>query len=340
MSRNCLLALLSMFSVGLPAHANNGVIQPNGISLVPHQQQQFTVPGYSQNVTWWVQPLDMGSITSTGFYTAPANTGVAYICAQPPGPVPAYLSTIYVSTGQLIPVGPVPSTICSTPPTPPGGGSPNPTTGSISITPASSYLQPGQSALFTALVQGVPSQLVQWSLSPNLGTIVNGFYSAPSSFANDSQVTISATNLLNPTQIATAAVLLSQPVSTTPPVSKISITVAPGLMTLEAGQSAQFIASVLGASTPAVSWTLTPNVGSVVNGFYTAPATVNSQETVVLTAISAADPSKSAAVSLILTPVATVPPDVSISLSPGSASLNGGQSATFTPLLRGPQTRR
>jgi hypothetical protein len=321
--------------MGLPAQADSGVVQPNGVSLVPHQEQQFTVTGYSQNVTWSVQPLGMGTITSTGFYTAPASTGVAYICAQPPAPVAPYVSTIYVSDGQLIPTAPVPSGgVCPTSPTSSGGGT-SPTTGTMSITPASSYLQPGQSAMFTALVQGIPSQLVQWSLSPSLGTIANGLYTAPSSFGNDSQVTISATNLQNSTQTATATVLLGQPVSTNPGGSTISISVTPGLMTLAAGQSAQFIASVLGASTPAVTWSLTPNVGSVYNGLYTAPATISSQETVVLTAISAADPSKSAAVSLILTPVATVPPNVTISLSPGSASLTGGQSATFTTTVTG-----
>jgi len=213
----------------------------------------------------------------------------------------------------------------------------NPAGSSIVVTPASIYLQAGQSALFTAMVQGLPSQQVQWSLSPSLGTITNGFYTAPSSSGNDSQITISATTLTYPIQTATATVLLGQPVSTPNPSgggSDVSITIAPATMTLTAGESAQFTASVFGSSYTAVGWTLTPNVGSVFNGLYTAPATIASQETIILTATSAADPSKTATVSVILTPVSP-PPTVGVSVSPGSTALTSGQSATFTATVSG-----
>jgi hypothetical protein len=194
------------------------------------------------------------------------------------------------------------------------------------------FLQARQSVLFTALVQGVPSQNVQWSISPNMGSIVNGFYTAPASNGSDTQVTITATNLIDSSMTATATVMLGQPFSTpVPPPSNVSISVAPSAATLTPGQTAQFTATVQGANYDGVLWSVTPNLGSVFNGLYTAPATITSPQTVTLNAVSAADPTQSATASITLQPVA----NVTISLSPGNASLNGGQSTTFTPTVSG-----
>ncbi len=175
-------------------------------------------------------------------------------------------------------------------------------------------------------------------MSPTLGTLVNGFYTAPASYSSETQVTISATSYADPTKVGTATVLLGQPItSPTPTVSNITISVQPTSSTLMAGQSAQFEASVSGTTNTSVTWSLTPNLGTLSNGFYTAPANVTSQETVTLTATSVANPSKTATVSLVLKPVATptLAQAVSLSISPGSVSLNGGQSTTFTPTVGG-----
>jgi hypothetical protein len=188
---------------------------------------------------------------------------------------------------------------------------------------------------FTALVQGASTQQVQWSISPAVGSIVNGYYTAPPSISSESQVTISATSIANPSVTATATVLLAQPLSPSiPTVSNVSISIAQGTTTLRAGQSAQFTASVQGALNSGVSWSLTPNVGTLANGLYTAPANVTSQETITVTAASSADPSKTASVSVILQPTA---PSlvVNVSVSPTSASLTAGQSTTFTPTVSG-----
>jgi hypothetical protein len=389
MPRKHISFLLSVVSMGLPALAavNDGSVRPNDITLAPGQQQQFSLSGYGTNVTWWVQPTGMGSITSSGLYTAPASIGVAYIYAQPVGNglYPSYFTVVYLSTGLIVPggtsspnpspgPGPGPTT-----PTPPGGGvldpgpsptiptpgptdpgptrpTPGPVIGpigvdpiypgqptptvpvgptsiSILVTPASTYLQAGQSAVFTALVQGTADQQVQWSLNPNLGSIVNGRYTAPTSVGSDWQVTISATSVVDRTKTATATVLLGQPVSL---LSDVSISIGQGPTTLIAGQSAQFTALVVGSTNTAVNWSVTPNVGSLINGYYTAPANITSQETVTLTALSVADPSKTASVSLVLKPAGNpIVPTLSLSLTAGSVSLTGGQSATFTSTVNG-----
>ena len=85
--------------------------------------------------------------------------------------------------------------------------------------------------------------------------------------------------------------------------SNVSVSIEPGPATLAAGQSAQFTAKVVGATNTAVKWSVTPNLGSLLNGLYTAPADIISPQTVALTVASAADPTKSAAVSLIVGPI-------------------------------------
>ena len=348
-----LTLLLSALSLGFPliATADNAPVQPSGITLAPLQQQQFKVNGYGQNLIWSVRPTGMGIITPTGLYTASVNGGVAFIYARPTGGTSAYLAivnqtgepasvsnsggTTIVNQGGLNPLPTEPAAPVPYYPIPlqPYGGTPTQSSGgSMSINPSMIFLQARQSVLFTALVQGVPSQNVQWSISPNMGSIVNGFYTAPASNGSDTQVTITATNLIDSSMTATATVMLGQPFSTpVPPPSNVSISVSPSAATLTPGQTAQFTATVQGANYDGVLWSVTPNLGSVFNGLYTAPATITSPQTVTLNAVSAADPTQSATASITLQPVA----NVTISLSPGNASLNGGQSTTFTPTVSG-----
>ena len=360
-----LLFLLSTVSLMAPAllAGGSGSIQPNGITLGPLQQKQFVLMGYDQNVTWSVVPAGLGTITSTGLYTAPNYGGVAYIYAKPQGSDSSFVSVVYLSLGALSPGGAAPPppeagdspTTASNPgvgnsgqtgppafgPTPsqptnpvgPGLGSPWVASGvSVSVYPATAYLQANQSAVFTALIQGTPNQQVEWSISPPIGSIMNGQYIAPAAFGNDTQVTISATSLADSTKTATATVLLVQPLALlVPKASAVTISIAQHSMVLTAGQSAQFTAVVSGATNTGVNWSLTPNVGTIFRGLYTAPATVTSTQNVVLTAISQADPTKKAYVGVQLQPAGAV----SLSMLPASAALSGGQSATFTPTVTG-----
>jgi hypothetical protein len=340
-----------MLSLGLPllAQTNSVVMQPNMTSLAPLQQQQFTLQGYGLPVEWSVRPAGMGTITSTGLYTASATVGSAIISAQPIyGTGSAFMSVVNIIPGVSVPggggspspTGPAPGPAPTSPLLPPSspsgttsGPSSAPTPTAVSIAPSSASLQAGQSISFAAIVLGTGNQQVQWSLSPNVGSIAGGVYTAPALIGSESQVTVWATSLMNPSISATATVLLTQPLSSPIPVlSNVSISIAQGPATLTAGQSAQFTATVQGAAYAGVLWSLSPNVGTVFNGIYTAPATITSQQTVMLTAASAADPTVAATIPLLLQPAT---PQATLSLSPAGASLNGGQSATFTPMVNG-----
>ena len=88
--------------------------------------------------------------------------------------------------------------------------------------------------------------------------------------------------------------------------SGISIQINPPTSSLQSGQSQQFSAAITGTTNLGVTWTYTPQVGTLgvsgaTAGLYTAPATITSNQTVKITATSVADPtqSSSALVSLI-----------------------------------------
>src|SRR5262249_29972926 len=62
-------------------------------------------------------------------------------------------------------------------------------------------------------------------------------------------------------------------------------------------------AQVANSSNPAVTWSLNPNIGTVsATGVYTAPLTLSTQQTVLVTATSAADPTKSGFATVTLLP--------------------------------------
>src|SRR5579871_6910247 len=186
------------------------------------------------------------------------------------------------------------------------------------LTPGSVKLAGGQSQQFAATVQGTSNQNITWSLSPSVGTITTGgLYRAPATVGVAQTIKV----------IATSAV---QSKSTSAVVSLIPVTVqvSPSSSSLTGGQSVQLSANVTGTINTAVTWSVSPTVGTVSNGLYTAPAIVGSSQTVAITAASIVDPTKTATASISLVPVA-------IAISPGTASLAAGQTAQFTASLSG-----
>jgi hypothetical protein len=131
MARNHLVLVFSILSIVSPlaAAGTSGVIQPASTSLGPLQQQQFTLAGYGNNITWSVQPAGMGNITSSGFYTAFATAGVAYIYAKPSGSSSLFVSTVYQSlTGATGAPSTGAGPSWGTPPSSPAPGTPAPGT--------------------------------------------------------------------------------------------------------------------------------------------------------------------------------------------------------------------
>ena len=153
---------------------------------------------------------------------------------------------------------------------------------SVVVSPANVSLSAGQAQQLTATVTGGSGNTgVTWTLTPNVGSISNGLYTAPATVSSQQTVTATATSVADSTKSASAVITLLPPVN---------VTVTPATVSLSAGQTQQLTATVTGGSgNTGVTWTLTPNVGSISNGLYTAPATISSQQTVTVTATSVAD---------------------------------------------------
>src|ERR1035438_7617035 len=129
-------------------------VSPTSATLRASQTQQFkaTVTGTSNTaVTWSLNPV-VGTITSAGFYTAPAsisssqNVNVIAISS-------ADSSKMATATVNLQP------------------------TVSVAVGPTSAALRASQTQQFKAIVTGTSNTAVTWSLNPFVGTITSaGLY--------------------------------------------------------------------------------------------------------------------------------------------------------------------
>jgi hypothetical protein len=170
-----------------------------------------------------------------------------------------------------------------------GSGAP-----SVSIDPPQASLQVGEPQQFNATVSGVTNTAVSWSMNPVFGTLSSaGLYTPPASAPNAETVAITATSMASPSAWATATATVNP--------SSVSLSVSPAAAIVSAGQSVQLVARVNGAASSAVTWAMTPAVGTLSpSGLYTAPASITSTQTVAVTATSVADSSKSATTGITL----------------------------------------
>ncbi len=106
----------------------------------------------------------------------------------------------------------------------------------------------------------------------------------------------------------------------------VTLSLSPTFVSLPAGGTQQFTATVSGTTNTAVTWSATG--GSISSGgLYTAPSTAG---TYTVKATSAADTTKSANAAVTVTA-----PPVAISISPTTSSLQAGQSQQFTATVTG-----
>jgi hypothetical protein len=186
----------------------------------------------------------------------------------------------------------------------------------VSVTPASAALYGGQTQQFQATVTNTYFTGVNWSLSPGSAGSINassGIYTAPATIAAAQTVTVVATSQADSSKSASATITLFPP---------IAITLQPAGATLYPGQQQQFVATVANALNTAVTWSISPaGEGSIsASGVYTAPASNLAQQSVTVTATSQANPSLSASATV------TLMPPITVSVSPATATLSGGQS--------------
>ena len=121
----------------------------------------------------------------------------------------------------------------------------------------------------------------------------------------------------------------------TGPSPTVGITVSPMSVSVGVGQTQQFTASVTGTTNTAVIWQVNGLsggdgwVGTITStGLYTAPTSVPEPQTVNVTAISQADPTKTASAVVTITAV-------SVSISPTSAAVTTGGAQQFTATVSG-----
>ncbi|MEW6684312.1 MAG: hypothetical protein AB1451_15555 [Nitrospirota bacterium] len=152
-----------------------------------------------------------------------------------------------------------------------GGGSETeqavPLLPAIGISPTSVIMPVGGRQTFTAVVDGATDPTVTWTAT---GGTVNSFgqYTAPSS---PGEYQITASLLSDPTISATATV-------TVEPTEVKEVFITPSQATLGVNAVQVFTARVVGGSTSAVDWSVTPGDGSggsiTADGVYTAPSTI------------------------------------------------------------------
>ncbi|MFL5353252.1 hypothetical protein [Archangium sp.] len=211
-------------------------------------------------VTWSVRGGDAnGTITPTGVYTAPTQSGTyTVIATSVADPSKTAISTLTVTPVDVVIV--------------PGDQSTY-TTGSVS---------------FSASVTGTAgNKAVNWSVEggDDHGTITNaGVYTAPTSGGT---FTVVATSVADPAKKATAQVTVSQ----------VAVKVSATDTTLDQGATTALSVEVTGAPSPDVMWTVAGLENGEVSpdGVYTAP---DKKGTFTVTATSVTDPTKRASVEL------------------------------------------
>jgi hypothetical protein len=196
--------------------------------------------------------------------------------------------------------------------------------GALAISPASATVAPSGTQQFSASVQGLSNNTINWSVdkvaggNSTVGTInSSGLYTAP---AQTGTHTITATSATDSSLTGTASVT----------VANLAVLLSPASVTMIASTTQQFSASVQGASGATINWSVdgvaggNSTVGTISSsGLYTAPAQAGSHM------VTAADSANTT-----VTASATV--DVFVfTISPTSVQLRTSATQQFTATITG-----
>jgi Concanavalin A-like lectin/glucanases superfamily/Pectate lyase superfamily protein/Fibronectin type III domain/Abnormal spindle-like microcephaly-assoc'd, ASPM-SPD-2-Hydin len=171
----------------------NGTAPPISVSVNPAtatlnsgQPAQLTATvanATNKAVTWSISPAGVGSISSSGLYTAPTTTTTVQtvtVTATSQADTAAYSSTTITLVSSV----------------------------TVSVNPAATALNSDQPVQLTATVTNALNPSVTWSAL--FGTITpEGLYTAPSNTGSPLTDTITATSVQDPTKSATATVTVS-----------------------------------------------------------------------------------------------------------------------------------
>jgi serine protease len=200
----------------------------------------------------------------------------------------------------------------------------------VAVSPSSATLQAGQgSQAFAAALTSTANQVVSWQVNSipggnsTVGTVSSaGVYTPPPNQPSPSTVSVMAISAQDPAASGFAGVTISAPVS---------VSIAPLSAFVMPGGTQAFVATVLNAGTnTSVVWQVNGIVGGNATvgtvsgaGLYTAPATIPSPATVMVTAVSTYDGTRSASAAVAIA-------NVAVSVTPSVASVATGASKSFT----------
>jgi chitobiase/beta-hexosaminidase-like protein len=197
-------------------------ISPSSVTLSDSRTQQFTasVTGTSNtSVTWSLSPA-LGTLSSSGLYTAPSNIN----SAQSVSVVATSVADTRQSASAVINLLPPPI---------------------VKLSPASASLLASQTQQFTATVTGASNTAVTWAFSPAVGMLSStGLYTAPATINAGQSVQVTATSVADASQSASAVINLLPP----PASPDFKIAAQPTATSLRAGQSATISISIVGTA--------------------------------------------------------------------------------------------
>jgi hypothetical protein len=196
---------------------------------------------------------------------------------------------------------------------------------------------------FTASLTGTPDQEVTWQVNQidggndTVGTIsAAGIYTAPATIPNPAAVTVAAVSNAEPSAKGNESVTI-----TLAPV--LQVTISPLTASVAVGEGQQFDATVLvtgGTTNLEVSWLVNGQLNGgdgtygtisggnpdscVTEANYVAPGNIPNPGVFPVTAVSVADPTKSASATVTLTPPQNV-----VTVSPTNASVQTGAQQQF-----------
>jgi len=299
-------------------------ISPSTASVEANQSAEFTasVTGASNTaVTWTVNGIAGGSsatgtISASGLYTAPSSV-----------PSPATVTVTATSQADGTKAASAAVTVTPVPIV-------------VTISPTAATVAGLTFQQFTASVTGSSNTAVAWTVNgiaggnSAIGLISpTGLYIGPASVPSPATVTVTSSSQVDGTKSASAVVTVTSPL---PPVS---VSVTPGTTSVDTSGTQQFTASVSGASDAAVSWEVegiaggNSTVGTISrSGLYTAPSSLPTASSVMITATSEADATKSGSAVATFIP-ASVP--LSIAITPTWASVGLLATQQFTASVTG-----
>ena len=205
---------------------------------------------------------------------------------------------------------------------------------SVTVSPSSAQLKPGAQLQFTA----TGSNVVVWSVTGagcsgiTCGQInSSGLYTAPATAPSPGTVSVTATNVFDPSQIGAAVVTIGSG-------GGVGVSISPASLTIAVKGTQQFKATVTGSSNTAVTWSVSGtgcvsgSCGTITSsGLYTAPATVPSPALATVTATSVADTTKSASASVVIQSATAV----NVTVTPNTAQVAVGAKQQFSATVTG-----